>query len=504
MNAPSDMEGQVLAGKYRVERVLGQGGMGIVLAAKHIHLEEKVAVKLMLAEAAFSTEAVARFLREARAAARLESAHVARVTDVGTLEDGRPYMVMEYLDGQDLSQVLTSSGPLAIGDAVDYVLQAAEAIAEAHSIGIVHRDLKPSNLFLTRRRDRTPHVKVLDFGISKVSGPGLSGSDNAMTRTSAMMGSPLYMSPEQMTSVRDVDGRSDIWALGIILYELVSGAPPFNGETLPQVCGLVLQSEAAPLSSRRAGVPPQLEAVVTRCLAKTPDKRFQNVAEFAVALRELAGRYGRASVERILMLAGGDEPAPSAQQHAQAPAPVAITSTNGGPPVVATSVTQGTNAAWGETRPPEDKPARRGSALLVASAIIVPLLGASAWWALRPHPDPSPSPESSVTVVTGAEPVPSAPVKAPPAFTPPPATPPPSASLALPSAPEATPAPAPIKKNVVAAPAKPAVKPVAAPAPAPPAPAPAAVAPAPKPVVIAPAPKPVAAEVKKPSMGGRL
>jgi serine/threonine protein kinase len=498
MSAPSGMEGQVLAGKYRVERVLGQGGMGVVLAAKHIHLEEKVAVKLMLAEAAFNTEAVARFLREARAAARLESAHVARVSDVGTLEDGRPYMVMEYLDGQDLSQVLTSSGPLAIGDAVDYVLQAAEAIAEAHSIGIVHRDLKPSNLFLTRRRDRTLHVKVLDFGISKVSGTSGSGSDNAMTRTSAMMGSPLYMSPEQMTSVRDVDGRSDIWALGIILYELVSGAPPFNGETLPQVCGLVLQSEAAPLSSRRAGVPPQLDAVVARCLAKTPDKRFQSVAELAVALRELAGRYGRASIERILMLAGGDEPASSAQTHAPQPAGVANTAATSGPPVVATSVIQGTHAAWGETRPPEAAPRGRRGGLLAATAILIPLLGASAWWALRPRSDPSPSPEGSVTVVTGAEPAPSAPVvEAPPAVTPAPPLPPPSETAAVAVAPEKPLSPAPIKKNALPSPAKPTVKPAPAPQPAVPE------APAPKPIVPA-APKPAAVEVKKPSMGGRL
>ena len=502
MNAPSGMEGQVLAGKYRVERVLGQGGMGIVLAAKHIHLEERVAVKLMLAEAAFSGEAVARFLREARAAARLESAHVARVTDVGTLEDGRPYMVMEYLDGSDLSQVLTASGPLAIGDAVDYVLQAAEAIAEAHSIGIVHRDLKPSNLFLTRRRDRTPHVKVLDFGISKVSGASLSTGDNAMTKTSAMMGSPLYMSPEQMTSVRDVDGRSDIWALGVILYELISGAPPFNGETLPQVCGLVLQSEAAPLSSRRAGVPPALEAVVTRCLAKTPDKRFQNVAEFAVALRDLAGRYGRASVERILMLAGGEEPAPSASHAPPSPALAApTTATAGGAHASATSVIQGTNASWGKTRPPTARP-RRFAALLIASAIIVPLVGASAWWALRPHPDPGPSPDGSASVVSGAEPAPSAPSESPPVVAPPPPPPPPTLAptpgpsqvaviAATPDKPSAH-TPLPSKKNAPPPPAKPPMKPVAAPAPAP---------------IAAPVatPKATATEVKKPSgMGGRL
>jgi len=227
--------GTLLAGKYRVERVLGQGGMGVVVAAQHIHLEERVAIKLMLAEAAFSAEAVARFVREARAAAQLESAHVAKVSDVGTLEDGRPYMVMEYLDGHDLANVLAANGPLPLQDAIDYLLQASEAIAEAHSIGIVHRDLKPANLFLTRRRDRTPQVKVLDFGISKVSGSARSSSDNALTRTSTLMGTPLYMSPEQMTSVRDVDARSDIWALGIILFELLTGAPPFVGETLPQV-----------------------------------------------------------------------------------------------------------------------------------------------------------------------------------------------------------------------------------------------------------------------------
>jgi serine/threonine-protein kinase len=151
--------GQILAGKYRVERVLGQGGMGVVVAAQHIHLEERVAIKLMLAEAAFSPEAVARFVREARAAARLESAHVPKVSDVGTLEDGRPYMVMEYLDGADLSQVLAASGPLPLQDAVDYVLQAGEAIAEAHSLGIVHRDLKPGNLLRSDSR-RSSRVKA--------------------------------------------------------------------------------------------------------------------------------------------------------------------------------------------------------------------------------------------------------------------------------------------------------------------------------------------------------
>jgi serine/threonine-protein kinase len=364
-------EGQLLAGKYRVERVLGQGGMGVVLAARHIHLEERVAIKLMLAEAAFSPEAVARFVREARAAARLESAHVAKVSDVGTLEDGRPFMVMEYLDGADLSQVLASSGPLSVSDAVDYLLQAGEAIAEAHSLGIVHRDLKPANLFLTRRRDRTPHVKVLDFGISKVA--AAAGSEQAMTRTSAMMGSPLYMSPEQMTSVRDVDGRSDIWALGIILFELLTGSPPFVGETLPQVCGLVIQTEAPLASSRRPDLTPEIDEIIRRCLAKDPGQRFQNVAELAQALQPLASRYGRSSAERILLLAGGGEvpslPQPLAERVAKA----------------VTAQVPGTHAAWGDTRPPAA--AAKGKGWLAALAGVVAVLGGAAWWLSTPHGD---------------------------------------------------------------------------------------------------------------------
>lgn len=181
-------EGEILAGKYRVERVLGVGGMGVVVAALHIALDERVAIKFLLPEALTNAEAVARFAREARAAVKIKSQHVARVIDVGTLETGAPYMVMEFLKGQDLSNHLRQHGALPIADAVDFVLQACEALAEAHALGIVHRDLKPSNLYLTHQRDGTPVVKVLDFGISKVSGDAREKSDGALTRTSALMG----------------------------------------------------------------------------------------------------------------------------------------------------------------------------------------------------------------------------------------------------------------------------------------------------------------------------
>jgi serine/threonine-protein kinase len=535
--------GEVIAGKYRIEHLLGQGGMGVVLAGRHVHLEERVAIKLMLSEAAFNNEAVARFLREARAAARLESAHVARVSDVGTLADGRPYMVMEYLDGSDLSQVLAQQGPLPIQDAVDYLLQASEAIAEAHSIGIVHRDLKPSNLFLTRRRDRTPHVKVLDFGISKVA--NVAGSaDSAMTRTSAMMGSPLYMSPEQMTSVRDVDGRSDIWALGIILYELLAGRPPFEGESLPQVCAAVLQGQAASLLAFRRDVPQELDAIVARCLAKTAAHRFQDIASLAMALRPFAGRHSRASLERIVMLSGGEHMPPSAAPPAVAisqqghpgypvaqtgnPYPVAQTGNpypvaqTGNPAAAAASVQaasgiRGTNAAWGETRPPS-VPKMRSPLPIVAGLVLVPLLGAGAWWAFASQAAQSPTPEGSVAVVTGAEPPPSAPIAAPqaPEVASAPPSPAPSATEA-PTPASATTAPTPpvaaklpslgavAKPQVPAAPSKPAAKstflqqPQATPAPvAAPTPAPTPAQPS-APVVAKPA------EVKKPvGMGGRL
>src|SRR6266511_3062653 len=286
MNDPPVHEGEILAEQYRVERVQGVGGMGVVVVATHLKLDETVAIKFLLPDAVTHPESVARFAREARAAVKIKSEHVARVIDVGTLETGAPYMVMEYLEGGDLSQVLQSRGALPVEDAVEYVLQACEAIAHAHVLGIVHRDLKPANLFLIRRPDGTNAIKVLDFGISKVMPGKGSSSDNAMTRTRAVMGSPLYMSPEQMTSTRDVDGRTDIWALGVILYELLSGQPPFSADTMPQLCGLILSGPTPSIRSIRPNIPPGLDAVLRRALEKEPAKRYPNIADFASALAE--------------------------------------------------------------------------------------------------------------------------------------------------------------------------------------------------------------------------
>src|SRR5450755_319444 len=222
-------EGDVLAGKYRIEAVLGEGGMGIVLSATHIELGSRVAIKVLRPELAHTEDAVSRLLVEARSAASIRSEHVARVLDVGRLESGLPFLVLEHLEGRDLQQILARSGRLASQVAVDFVLQACQALSEAHSAGIVHRDLKPENLFLTYRADGTPVVKVLDFGISKRLSH--DGREAARTNPSELLGSPLYMAPEQMKGSVSIDARVDIWSLGVVLYELCTGQSPFFGET---------------------------------------------------------------------------------------------------------------------------------------------------------------------------------------------------------------------------------------------------------------------------------
>jgi len=294
--------GTTLAGKYRVDHVLGEGGMGVVVAATDLQLERRVAIKFLLPDYAQHREASQRFLREARAAVKIQSEHVARVIDVGTMEGGAPYMVMEFLEGQDLSGVLEDRKLLPVEEAVGHVLEACEAIAEAHSVGIVHRDLKPANLFLSRQPDGSSRIKVLDFGISKATMTSTTGVDPSLTRTSSMMGSPLYMSPEQMRSAKNVDPRTDIWALGVIVYELLTGKPPFYAESIPELSAKVLLEQPDAIRSVRSDVPEALEAVVNRALAKDPAARFPTVADLAQALAPFGPARTRTNVERASRL----------------------------------------------------------------------------------------------------------------------------------------------------------------------------------------------------------
>jgi serine/threonine protein kinase len=298
--------GQLIAGKYRIERILGRGGMGVVMAALHEHLNQRVALKFLTDDAYQQPEAVTRFLREARAAVQIQSEHVARVMDVGTLESGAPYMVMEYLHGFDLKDVSTRRGPMPVVDAVDFLLQACDAVAEAHSLGIVHRDLKPSNLFLTERPDGTPLVKVLDFGISKALHGGRSSdaSQQQMTASAAIMGSPQYMSPEQIRSSKNVDARADVWALGTILHELIAGSPAYIADTVPGLLAMIVADSPPPLSTVRADAPPEIEATILRCLQKDRERRFANVAELARAIERFASPETRPLVRRIARVLG--------------------------------------------------------------------------------------------------------------------------------------------------------------------------------------------------------
>jgi eukaryotic-like serine/threonine-protein kinase len=297
------IEGQILAGKYRVERVLGSGGMGVVVAAWHLELEQRVAVKFLHPLALEREDTAERFRREARSAAKIRSEHVARVIDVGIMEGGIPYMVMEYLQGHDVSEEMSKVGMLPIADAIDFILQAVEALAEAHAAGIVHRDLKPANLFIAIRPDGTRIVKVLDFGISK-SLFGGSVAELSLTRTSVLIGSPLYMSPEQMRSAKDVDTRTDIWSLGVILYEMITARPPYTGDSIPALCAALLSDVPASMQTLRSDVPLALEDVIMRCLTKDRQQRFGTVSELARALAPFGSASSQLHVDRASRVLG--------------------------------------------------------------------------------------------------------------------------------------------------------------------------------------------------------
>ncbi|HWO08034.1 MAG TPA: protein kinase [Polyangiaceae bacterium] len=286
--------GQVVCGKYRIERQIGRGGMGIVLAATHLQLGHLVAIKVMRRDLVADDRALDRLLIEARAAARIRSEHVARVLDVGMLDSGSPFIVMEYLEGENLADLLDRLGALDIDQAAAFLMQCCLALAEVHVADMVHRDLKPGNIFIARRLDGSPTVKIVDFGISKYIG---DARERGATTSPQVLGSPFYMSPEQMRAER-VDARSDIWGLGAILFEMLTGRPPFLGDTLPAVYSAVLNHSPPQVDSLRPGVPTGLDDVVQRCLEKDPARRFGDVAALAEALAPYAGAMAPA-VDRI-------------------------------------------------------------------------------------------------------------------------------------------------------------------------------------------------------------
>jgi len=298
--------GVLVNGKYLVGRLLGEGGVGLVFEAKNVELDEKVALKCLRPEVLVDTAMVARFAREAKAAASIKSEYVATVHDVGTMTDGSPFMVMELLDGQDLGALVHDRGALGARAVSECGLQVCEALAVAHSKGIIHRDIKPENLMLTERAGGMRIVKVLDFGISKAALTGsIFQNDLPLVKTVSLMGTPLYMSPEQIRSSDSADVRSDIWSLGMVLYELLTGTTAFSAGTITELCAAILESTPQPITAHRADVPEGLVAVVHRCLEKDPARRYQNVGELALALLPFAPKRARLNVERSIAVLKG-------------------------------------------------------------------------------------------------------------------------------------------------------------------------------------------------------
>ena len=289
MNAQLPRVGDIVGGKYVLETLIGQGGMGAVFKARHMELDDHFAIKVMFADAG-NVEAATRFKNEGKAARRIKNPHVMQVYDVGQ-EFNYLYMVLELLEGEDLAQVLDNRAEKRIpyAEVARYVSEALEGVAQAHQMGIVHRDLKPSNLYLAKEQDGSSKVKVLDFGISKASNANaLNQSPSALTSTKAMLGSPLYMSPEQLRSSKNVDARADIWAIGIILYELITGTLPFMGDNLGELFAAILEMDAPSCNARGMLVPPEFDQIVMRCLKRRPEDRFQSARELLAAIRPFA------------------------------------------------------------------------------------------------------------------------------------------------------------------------------------------------------------------------
>jgi serine/threonine-protein kinase len=456
--------GEIVGSKYRIEGVVGRGGAGIVLAARHVPLGERVAIKVLLLDKfARSGDFRSRFTREAQIAARLRNEHIARVVDFAALDDGTPYMVMEYADGVELREILRRDGKLPIARAVEYTVQACEGLAEAHANGIVHRDLKPPNFIITARPDGSDLLKILDFGISKLMSPEQPVFD--LTETGTVMGSPKYMSPEQFGTAASVDTRVDVWALGVILYEMLAGE-------IARVCARVTSGDPPPsLRERRADVPEALERAILASLALDRDERTQNVADLAGDILAAIGdpqAESRAASIRATLGRGLKE---SGHRVASLSAARARPSTGSGPRRIA------------------KQSYRSGPLLSIAALVVVALLGVVAvrQLARRAPPTtaavaasgpPEPTPAATVSravVAPGAEPTDPPPVgsaTAPSSTIAP--TSPPAPSAPASSSAAKTPAPRPrLRPAPAASAAESATPPPAAPPPAPATPPPA-------------------------------
>lgn len=394
-------EGTLVGGRYRTGLMLGRGAMGVVFEATHQELGDRVAIKFLLPDHLANTEIVGRFNREAKAAVKLKGEHVARVLDVGKHDGGVPYIVMERLDGEDLGRRVDREGPLPVEVACAYAIEACAGLAEAHARGIVHRDVKPENLFLARLADGRQRVKILDFGVSKVALTGSALDEADLAATNTMLGSPLYMSPEQIRSKR-VDHRSDIWSLGVSLYELLTGLTPFHSLSVAELIVRVLEEPPAPIRQFRDDVPEELDLVVQRCLARDPDERWENVATLAGALLPFASRASRDVVEQaraLVLQASEGGSLPRISLPALAPSPPSVF-----PPALRTSTT---SVTLPPPAPPAPRGARgrllRGGALLTISVVLGVVGVAAVLLATRGSRPPPVGPTPAATEAVDSE-----------------------------------------------------------------------------------------------------